>query len=352
MIPSSIENLRTPPPEFVLCYVNDHLGRNFTNHDDFSQKVNKTYWLMLLPAEDTKSGRDGVYSLKTDILQRKPYHYDEDRVVGSVAEWKDVLPVKHPDACRRGTCPRHPREAGGRLDSPRRGADTDDVKPRVKREMEDDEEAGRPRSRRVKLDASPQRSASDSESEDSDINEPEAHGGIHINPNSLANSVTHADATSIARANPSSLPSANPSSLPRADPSSLLRANPNSLARPTPAPSLPAVVHTPAPMSAAAPALHEPKGPPHVRIAATHAPLWVSSASKLRGVSAPATSSTVSSTSSLSASTATSGVSKAAPVGKGKGRAAPLGGADAAHASGSGSGSLSGVAQAMGAIEL
>ncbi|KAJ7770050.1 hypothetical protein B0H16DRAFT_1452414 [Mycena metata] len=391
-IPSSIENLHTPPPEFVPCFVNDHLSRNFTNHDDFSQNGNKTYWLMLLPAEDAKSGRDGVYSLKWVLelnCQGSPYHYDEHRVVGSVSKWEDVLPVwrkhcfgnhprcpQHPDACKRGTCPQHPREEGGQWDSPRRGPHPEDVKPRVKREAERDEDLGGRRPRRVKREASPvvshrsQRSGSDS-SEDSDIISP---GGAPLferdTPPTERRSRRRASAT-VAPSHaltPSRAPTLAPSRAPTVSHATTPSRAPSSH---VPTPSLPRTLapsnaptrsgapsHAPtpsrpptlapsrAPTASRAPIqtpppLAQAKSPaPHVQAPATHTTLWASSVSKMRGVSAPApsaTSSTVSSTSSLSSSTALSAASSAATEDKGKGRAIPLGGG--AGASGSGSAS-------------
>ncbi|KAJ7038908.1 hypothetical protein C8F04DRAFT_1179246 [Mycena alexandri] len=112
-VPPAIAALAAPPANFVPCRLHEAFSGNFKNHADFSRQGNKTYWVVFSWA------REAVFTLKADCLAGKE---PKDDVVGSFAEWADVVRVwaafcyhhhgkceRHPRSCARSMCPAHPR---------------------------------------------------------------------------------------------------------------------------------------------------------------------------------------------------------------------------------------------------
>lgn len=60
-IPYNIAVLPSPPPDFIPCPVQSHMGDNFKakGHVQFSKLRNKTYWVLFFVSEV-----GGMYSLK------------------------------------------------------------------------------------------------------------------------------------------------------------------------------------------------------------------------------------------------------------------------------------------------
>ncbi|KAJ7016687.1 hypothetical protein C8F04DRAFT_1201684 [Mycena alexandri] len=115
-VPPAIAALAAPPANFVPCRLHEAFSGNFKNHADFSRQGNKTYWVVFSWA------REAVFTLKADCLAGKEPEDDERDVVGSFAEWADVVRVwaafcyhhhgkceRHPRSCARSMCPAHPR---------------------------------------------------------------------------------------------------------------------------------------------------------------------------------------------------------------------------------------------------
>ncbi|KAJ7021082.1 hypothetical protein C8F04DRAFT_1195839 [Mycena alexandri] len=115
-VPPAIAALAAPPANFVPCRLHEAFSGNFKNHGDFSRQGNKTYWVVFSWA------REAVFTLKADCLAGKEPEDDERDVVGSFAEWADVVRVwaafcyhhhgkceRHPRSCARSMCPAHPR---------------------------------------------------------------------------------------------------------------------------------------------------------------------------------------------------------------------------------------------------
>ncbi|KAJ7045342.1 hypothetical protein C8F04DRAFT_1248762 [Mycena alexandri] len=148
-IPRQLEILQDPPAQFIPCPVRDHLGRNFTDHTEYSSKHNKTYWMVFWASRENA---DGMYSYKLDANSANRSGFENSRYVGDVGTWAEVLPLwkkhcfhnhrkcaVHPGTC--GTdgalCPSHPDQGSDLPWAPRAEGGPTDVKPRIKRETED-----------------------------------------------------------------------------------------------------------------------------------------------------------------------------------------------------------------------
>ncbi|KAJ7127331.1 hypothetical protein C8R43DRAFT_958004 [Mycena crocata] len=105
-IPLTISQLASPPAAFRVCPIPLKLGSNFDDHEEFSRKKNKQYWVLF----DT--GMQGVYSKKGQNVAD---------VVGCFQTWAEVIDAwakhcyrrhtkcpTHRDSCSEGQCPAHP----------------------------------------------------------------------------------------------------------------------------------------------------------------------------------------------------------------------------------------------------
>ncbi|KAJ7106832.1 hypothetical protein C8R43DRAFT_963326 [Mycena crocata] len=92
-LPPHIANAAPPPAEYVACLVPDHLSRsNWVDHEEFSRKRNKTYWV-LFALDESDAGAEGVYSRKAQCTAAMSQEHAVNDVVAGATSTPTPVPT-------------------------------------------------------------------------------------------------------------------------------------------------------------------------------------------------------------------------------------------------------------------
>ncbi|KAJ7184061.1 hypothetical protein C8R46DRAFT_1208292 [Mycena filopes] len=114
--PAALDDKSRPPTDFIPCKIRDRLGKNFTNHVDFTRNGNKWYWVLFWPPHEA-----GMFSLKPEAERAASTGSMFPWLLECQSGWRQVWNAwahhcwerhakceTHPNACVHGDCPSHP----------------------------------------------------------------------------------------------------------------------------------------------------------------------------------------------------------------------------------------------------